>query len=199
MRKTSTDRRQILDSAIRLFRANGYHATSMQDIADDVGILKGSLYHHIRSKEELLVETLEASVDDLLSSVNAVLEAPLTPRERLRRTIAVQLEAMARHQSEILIWLTERRRAQNELATIEVRVREVDALLRQVVEQDAAAAAADTQDSRLLFEAIRGMLTSFPSWYRPKRDDVGQIAETFADFAQAMIEMQASPAEAAGG
>jgi len=37
-----------------VFRTKGYHAATMQDIADAVGILKGSLYHHFESKEEVL-------------------------------------------------------------------------------------------------------------------------------------------------
>ena len=45
---------EILDSAAKFFYTKGYHATSIEDVARDVGMLKGSLYYYIKSKEDLL-------------------------------------------------------------------------------------------------------------------------------------------------
>ena len=54
-RKTSPSKQQeLIAAAARLFKANGYRATTLEDIASAVGMLKGSLYYYIRSKEELL-------------------------------------------------------------------------------------------------------------------------------------------------
>lgn len=47
---------EILDAARKLFRQKGYYATTMQDIAEAVGLQKASLYHYIRSKEALLLQ-----------------------------------------------------------------------------------------------------------------------------------------------
>ncbi|TMJ43828.1 MAG: helix-turn-helix transcriptional regulator, partial [Alphaproteobacteria bacterium] len=44
----------IVSAAAKVFRTKGYHAATVRDIAEEVGILKGSLYHHFASKEELL-------------------------------------------------------------------------------------------------------------------------------------------------
>ena len=52
-------RQEILEAAAGVFHEKGYKATSIQDIADAVGILKGSLYYYIRSKEDLLNEILQ--------------------------------------------------------------------------------------------------------------------------------------------
>ena len=49
---------QILDVATRLFKQKGFAATSMQNVSDEVGLLKGSLYYYVRSKDELLLEVL---------------------------------------------------------------------------------------------------------------------------------------------
>ncbi|WP_338091253.1 helix-turn-helix domain-containing protein [Pelotomaculum isophthalicicum] len=51
-------RDEIIQVAGELFRRLGYAETSMKDIADKVGILKGSLYYHFSSKEELLNEVI---------------------------------------------------------------------------------------------------------------------------------------------
>lgn len=57
--------RAILDAASELFSTKGYEETSMQEIADAVGMLKGSLYHYIRNKEDLLFHLLLEIHDDL--------------------------------------------------------------------------------------------------------------------------------------
>ena len=48
-------RDEIILSAAQIFREKGFHATSMQDIADSVQLQKASLYHHIDSKQEILL------------------------------------------------------------------------------------------------------------------------------------------------
>jgi CheY-like chemotaxis protein/AcrR family transcriptional regulator len=59
-RRTQTSRkREIIAAAKRVFAEKGYEATSVEDVADRVGLLKGSLYHHIASKEEMLVTIVE--------------------------------------------------------------------------------------------------------------------------------------------
>lgn len=57
MNKTDAD--SILDCAIELFRNKGYKGTSMADIGQATGLLKGSIYHHFKSKEEILVASLQ--------------------------------------------------------------------------------------------------------------------------------------------
>jgi len=54
-----TSREEILKSSIKLFKINGYYNTSMANIADACGLIKGSLYHHFKSKEEIGLESLK--------------------------------------------------------------------------------------------------------------------------------------------
>src|SRR5213593_2421020 len=49
-----------------MFREKGYHGTSVRDIAESVGLLKGSLYHYIRSKEELLARLFEGALEETI-------------------------------------------------------------------------------------------------------------------------------------
>ena len=65
-------RPDIIDAATRIFSERGYHAASMSDIADAVGIRKASLYHHVRKKEDLLFAIHEALVDELIDETMAV-------------------------------------------------------------------------------------------------------------------------------
>src|SRR5687768_8006525 len=61
---SGSDRRQeILDAAQALFAKRGFQGTSMRDIADAVGILGGSLYHHFQSKEAMYLEIHGGALD----------------------------------------------------------------------------------------------------------------------------------------
>jgi AcrR family transcriptional regulator len=73
---TGTGRtRELLDVAIKLFYEKGFNRTSIQDIADELGILKGSIYHHIRSKDDLLfavIEVVHQAMDQNVAAVDAL-------------------------------------------------------------------------------------------------------------------------------
>ena len=56
-------RRQILEIAAQLFARKGYRGTSMRDIGEQAGVLDGSLYHHIKSKDALFVELHNGALD----------------------------------------------------------------------------------------------------------------------------------------
>ena len=58
-------RDEILEAATQIFGQKGFHATSMQDIAEAVNLQKASLYYHISSKQEILVEVLDRAIDVL--------------------------------------------------------------------------------------------------------------------------------------
>ena len=77
-------RPQLLDVALELFAVRGYHATSMNEIAEAAGVTKPVLYQHFRSKRELYLELLEDVGGCLRDSIGkATTEAP-NPREQVR-------------------------------------------------------------------------------------------------------------------
>ncbi len=92
-------RRLILDHAARLLRSNGYHQTSLREIAEAVGIRKASLYHHFRSKEEIVEAVVNDGVGFVHQAVRAALEAAgeADPRRRLEAAIAAHLAALHGH------------------------------------------------------------------------------------------------------
>jgi AcrR family transcriptional regulator len=62
--KTSTRRREIVDAAVEVFRAGGYHKGSLRDVADRVGLSQAGLLHHYPSKDSLLEAVLTWRDDD---------------------------------------------------------------------------------------------------------------------------------------
>src|SRR5919202_6598779 len=87
---------EVYTAALRLFREKGYHATSMQDIAAAVGLYKGSLYHYIGSKEDLLVQVFERAMGSLLADVERITRDPTAgPTAQLRAIILAHVQAVA--------------------------------------------------------------------------------------------------------
>jgi len=84
-------RKLLLTSAARLIRHQGYAATTIRQIADSAGIQAGSVYYHFSSKDEILLEILDAGIDAVQNSVNARLAMlPVNASSRLKIAAAVE-------------------------------------------------------------------------------------------------------------
>ncbi len=91
----SERKRQILDTAERLFSERGYHATSMRDLARALDLQGGSLYSHIEGKEELLWRILERASADFLGAIQPIVTRNGDPVERLRDAIHAHVRVIA--------------------------------------------------------------------------------------------------------
>src|SRR5947209_87394 len=76
-------RRQLLDVALEAFAANGYHRTSMEDVADAAGVTKPVLYQHFGSKRELYLELLDDVGGQLMDAIAKAVAAADTPRAQV--------------------------------------------------------------------------------------------------------------------
>ena len=88
-------REAILDAAMHLFGKQGFSGTSMRDIAAAVGVLPGSLYAHIASKEALLADIVEDGINRFLAAVRPHAESNATPTDRLRAMIIAHVAVVA--------------------------------------------------------------------------------------------------------
>src|SRR5207237_9296683 len=99
---------EVYAAALRLFTEKGYHATSMQDIAAAVGLYKGSLYHYIGSKEELLVQVFERAMGSLLVDAERITaDESLTPSGQLRQLVLAHVAAVADNLDALTVYLHE--------------------------------------------------------------------------------------------
>lgn len=96
-------REAIFAAATRLFGERGYAGTTIRDIAKAVGILPGSLYAHIQSKEAVLLEIIEGGVDRFNSAVDRIEALDLTPTDALRHAIREHLRIVADNPGRTLI------------------------------------------------------------------------------------------------
>src|SRR5271156_2620738 len=76
-------RRQLLDAAMEVFVARGYHAAAMDEIAERAGVSKPVLYQHFPGKQELYLALLEQSTSALIATVRDALGSTTENRERV--------------------------------------------------------------------------------------------------------------------
>src|SRR5574344_1080848 len=87
--KNADERRtEILDSATKLFAEKGYDSTSVTDIMNAVGIAKGTLYYHFKSKEEILDGIVTRTKENLVNQAKSVIEnKTLSTEQKLIKTL----------------------------------------------------------------------------------------------------------------
>lgn len=102
-----TRREEILARAGALFSSRGYHATSMRDLARELGIQGGSLYAHIEGKEELLWEIVNRAADEFDAALAPVVASSAPPPEKLRLAVEGHLEVVARNKDLATVFFNE--------------------------------------------------------------------------------------------
>ena len=85
MKNNMDTKQRILSASLELFASKGYAGTSMNDIISKVGISKGSVYWHFKSKEEIFVKVLTDSYREWIELVNSELKNLSDPIEKLRK------------------------------------------------------------------------------------------------------------------
>jgi len=161
---------EILDAAAELFYKQGYHATTVQDVADQVGMLKGSLYYYIKSKEDLLYATLEQVItrgDDYLVHK---LAGSKNPVDKLRLAMEAEIEYIIQNQVTVGLFLHEfhvlssqRRRR------ILAKMRQFENRIVAIIEEGQAAGQFIDVNPRLAVYGILGMCNWIYRWYRRSR------------------------------
>ena len=102
-----TTRERIRREAAALFRKKGFNGTSMAELAGEVGITKSSLYHHFPSKQALLSEIIELTVNRVTPLVQEVADSDLPIRERLGRAVVLHTVEAIRDQDAIACFIEE--------------------------------------------------------------------------------------------
>jgi|SRR4051794_1300933 AcrR family transcriptional regulator len=88
-------RAQLLQSALEVFVAQGYHAAAMDDIADRAGVSKPVLYQHFPGKLDLYLALLDSSCDTIIVNTRAALESTQDNKQRVEATMAVFYDYVA--------------------------------------------------------------------------------------------------------
>lgn len=175
---------ELYATATRLFRQRGYHATSMQDLGESLHMNRGSLYHYIRGKDELLWAILNRALDLLEGRVRPILDTDAPPIERLTGAIREHLHVAAEHADELsLIQIELRALSQERQREIIDRRDAYEALWRRALEAGVTDGSLRPFDVRLAGIGILSACNWFTQWYRPDgSQSVDEIADAFGEL-----------------
>lgn len=167
-------RRQILEIAAQLFARKGYRGTSMRDIGEQAGVLGGSLYHHIKSKDALFVELHNGALDAAEARIAAAVAAQDDPWARLEAACASLLDIQLAADSLTMPMMNDFRAVPDLVRDQLVARRDrFEQLFRDLV---AALPLPADIDRSLYRTLLLSQLNSAADWYRDGRLTRAQIA-----------------------
>jgi AcrR family transcriptional regulator len=172
--------KEIIAAAAKLFKDKGYHATTIQDVADEVGMLKGSLYYHIKSKEELLYLVTQEPIRELIERQKKLADSDWSPPQKIIEFMRLHLRAFDENYPHLFVFLQEKASlsepVQAEVAGIHFRY---EALLEAILCQGVDSGHFRRElDLKMMAFSILGMCNWMFKWYskggRLTIDEIGR-------------------------
>lgn len=178
--------REVLDAAAKVFHSRGYADASVQHIADELGILKGSLYHYIESKEDLLFRLLDETHEEVEAILEDVAALPhLGPLERLREYTRRQVDYTSRNLAKMAIYYHDADQLSSDRRRELYRKRRVHETYVSdlIAEAQRRGEASDELDPKVVANCLFGSMIWVYRWYKPGgKLRPAQLADTCADF-----------------
>ena len=167
---TRNTRKDVVEAAGRLFAERGYHGTSMRDLGKELGLLGSSLYAHVDSKQDLLVDVVEEGARLFEASAAEATSAGGTAAERLKALIAGHIDVVLDNLDVARTFLNEARVLDHEHRSRVLEARDhYEEAFRQVLRDgmDDGSFRADI-DPKTDAIFILSMLNAVERWFDPK-------------------------------
>ena len=177
----------IVTGAAKLFAERGFGATSLDDIAEKLGVGKASLYYHVKNKQEILrlifLTVLTASEEPL----RRIAEADVPPREKLVRAIEHQTAVAADRSPAMIVFYREQFHLTGPFAKeIILRKKNYERYFEQIIEEGQALGVFEPNaDPKISTFGLLGMCNWLSQWYRPHGlYSPQQIADLFVNMVE---------------
>ena len=182
-------RRAIEDVASDLFRARGYAATSVRDIAHALDLQGPSLYAHVTSKEDVLWAIIDRAAARFEAAADLAEGPTRDPESHLAALVRAHVGVIAADAGAAGVFVHEwRALGDDRRAAILARRDAYERRFRAVIEDGMATGAFAMTDPGLAATAILSMLNGIPGWFNPAgRLGPDRIADHFADFALRLV------------
>ena len=180
--------KEVVATAARIFSEKGYEATSIQEIAEEVGILKGSLYYYIDTKEDLLFDVIKEAYDAALRVTRELEQLEGGALDLIEALVRMHAETFAATRLQSSVFFREFRSLSEER---QAEIREAGDVynrfvVSQIIRGQEAGEVRPEVSPRLAAIGIVGMMNSMAFWYRP--DGPATPAQIGAEFSRLVIE-----------
>jgi AcrR family transcriptional regulator len=169
---TRNSRDDVVRAAGRLFADRGYHGTSMRDLGKELGLLGSSLYSHVSSKQDLLVEVVEEGSRLFEGSAEKALATEGTASDRLQALIAGHVDVVVDNIEVARTFLNEARMLDGEHRSRIIAARDhYEEAFRSVIREGMADGSLGREvDPKIVSILILSILNAIERWYRPDGD-----------------------------
>jgi AcrR family transcriptional regulator len=178
--KQAAREESILQAAAACFGEQGYRATTLETVAERLGISRVTLYRYCPSKEELLIRVFERSIAIFQRGLRQICAQDVQPEEKLRQIIRHQVRLMADHRNFLSVFFSEEGNLPPEMAQRARNERRAyDALIEDVIHEGVQAGRLTPLPPKLISFALLGMCNWLYQWYQPEgplsADEVARI------------------------
>lgn len=179
-------RENVLAVAAEMFRARGYRATSLQEVADVFGVQRPALYYHFKNKAELLVEIHTRLLRVLTQQLDEIAASDLTPERKIRELVRGQVQLYTENISGLAVLLQNQEELPVDVRKpVQAEIRRYGALLEGMIREAVEAGSLEDLDPKMIVLALNGMTGWMFSWYDPSGDwDADEIADVFIGLAE---------------
>lgn len=172
----------ILRTAAQLFATQGYEATSLDQVAEQLGMHKATLYHYIKGKEEVLYQCLVKSFEDLDKVIERMHDRSLPALERLRAFAISLSHAQNNDFGRCLVLVGSRPLEAMASSDIRAFQKRLDTAVRELVTEGIAGGEIKPCNPGLISAMLFGTLNWVPQWFKNSgRLGLDEVVDSFMD------------------
>ncbi|MFC7440369.1 TetR/AcrR family transcriptional regulator [Laceyella putida] len=177
-------REEILAIACRLFSQKGYHGTTIRDISEACGILAGSLYAHINTKEDLLFEITDRGADAFLRSLTPIVESDVPARQKLKLAVRAHIQVVEANLEAATVFFHEWKALTGErFSQIQEKRDQYEGLWATILAEGVREGIFQLQDEKFARLLVLSVGNWIYQWYRPDGElSAEEIADRFVSL-----------------
>jgi AcrR family transcriptional regulator len=175
----------VIRAAARAFNERGYHNTSLDDIAGDLGVTKPTIYYYVENKEQLLFACFRAGLEPIRAALDAAEASQDSGRERLQRVIADYARAIASEYGWCMVRAEHQDLGPELSREVKALKSDIDKGIRRLLRLGIEDGSIEPCDQRIAAFAIAGALNWIAHWYRAgEQMGADAVAEAYVAFLQ---------------
>jgi AcrR family transcriptional regulator len=179
-RNRNVKREAVIRAAARAFSTQGYHDTSIDEIAAALNVTKPTIYYYVANKEQLLLECILTGLERVLEPFREPRRPGATAREQLNDMIRHYAQAIASEYGGCMVRAEDLGLAPSSIAQIKRLKSEIDHGIRRLLERGAEDGSINAHDPKMTAFALAGALNWIAHWYRENQSmTAAEIAEAF--------------------
>ncbi len=173
--KKVTRKEEIIKEAAQLFKAKGYGAATMRDLADKVGLEAASLYNHIKSKEDILKEICFETAKKYTTQLTLIEKKKVTATEKLRALLHLHIQMITDCKEEVFVCNNEYKHlTEPYLADFQLVRRGYEKRFLAIIEEGIEKGELKSVEPSIALYTLLSAVRWLEIWYRPERKTSGQ-------------------------